>query len=278
MPEGKASYAASGDGFWSPIYEWLAGVFGATRRGLGLPFAVTLVAGSALSVLFTVRWGTLRGLVPAIFFLVLAALAARTVIAVRAELWRAARLELHDPRQKPGALAAGWLMGSTAGALGSLALAVNAVRRGELVEANDHMQFIDRLLLRPEEARLLDAVRAMISLGMGDRERAAQQAVAALPTGSEPLDEALGRVAVAEAWDSPTRLKAMDAAWKAEGVAFDMEDPLGRLHRLVRLRVEGGIDALRAEEARALCDEARAIGDDLLAVELEARARSSTYR
>jgi hypothetical protein len=47
---------------------------------------------------------------------------------------------------------------------------------------------------------------------------------------------------------------------------------------LVSVFFDGGIDALRPEEARALCDEARAVGDDLLAVELEARARSSTYR
>jgi hypothetical protein len=272
------AHVRSGDGFFSPIVEWLAGVFGATRRGFGVSFAITLIAGSILSVLLTVRWGLFRGLGPVLALLVIAALAAKTVGALRDELWRAASLKLDNPRQRPKITGPAWLMGPTASALGSLALAVNAVRRGELVEANDLTPLIDRHLLRPEEARLLDAVRAMISLGMGEKQRAAQQAFAALPTGSPPLDEALGRVAVADAWHSPTRLRAIDSAWEAEGVGDDLTAPMGRLHRLVKLRIEGGIETLPPEEARALCDEARAIGDDLFAVALEARARSSTYR
>lgn len=278
MGERSAGHAADGDGFFAPIFEWLAGVFGATRRGFGLPFAITLIAGSILGVLFTIRWGYFRGLAPVLLALGLAALAARTVEALRGELWRAACLKLDNPRQRPKITGPGRLMGPTAGAIASLALAVNAVRRGELVEASDLTQIIDRLLLRPDEARLLDAVRAMIALGMGDKKRAAQLSFAALPTGSLPLDEALGRVAVADAWDSPTRLKAIDVAWDEEGVAFDLTAPMGRYHKLVKLRVDGGIDSLQAEEARILCDEARAIGDDGLAAALDARARSSTYR
>jgi hypothetical protein len=280
MGEGERSpsHVPSGDGFFAPIIEWLAGVFGATRRGFGVPFTITLILASILSVLFTIRWGYLRGLGPVLGLLVIAMLAAKTVGAVRDELWRAACLRLDNPRQRPKVTGPGRLMGSTASALGSLALAVNAVRRGELLEASELMQLIDRHLLRPDEARLLDAVRAMISLGMGEKQRAAQQALAALPTGSPPLDEVLGRVAVTDAWHSPTRLNAIDSAWEAEGVGYDLTAPIGRLHRLVQIRIEGGIDTLPPEEARALCDEARAVGDDLFAVALEARARSSTYR
>jgi len=281
---GSATYpqlirsSSSSAGVGSMLVEWLAGIFGATRRGFGISFAITLLVGAILSALLTVRWGYLRGLAPAVGLIGVAALAARTVFAVRDELWRAACLKLNDPRQRPSVLGPGRLMGPTASALGSLALAVNAVRRGELVEANDFARLIDRILLRPEEARLLDAVRAMILLGMGDQEQAAQQAVPVLPTGSPALDEALGRAAVTDAWGSSARLKAIGEAWKAEGVGFDLNEPIERLHRLVKLRVEGGIEVLPADEARALCDEARAIGDDLLAVQLEARARSSAYR
>jgi hypothetical protein len=278
MGERSPSHVPSGDGFFAPILEWLAGIFGATRRGFGVPFTITLILASILSVLFTVRWGYLRGLGPVLGLLAIAALAAKTVVAVRDELWRAACLRLENPRQRPNITGPALLMGPTASALGALALAVNAVRRGELLEASDLMQLIDRHLLRPDEARLLDAVRAMISLGMGERQRAAQQALAALPTGSPPLDEALGRVAVTDAWPSPTRLKAIDAAWEAEGVGYDLTAPIGRLHRLVKIRIEGGIDTLPPEDARALCDEARAVGDDLFAAALEGRARSSTYR
>jgi hypothetical protein len=277
--EGRpAVHAAGGDGFFAPIVEWLAGIFGATRRGFGVAFGLTLGVGAILGAVLTVRWGYVRGLGPIVAVLGVAVLAARTVGVLRDELWRAACLKLENPLQRPRITGPGWLMGPTAGAVGSLALAVDAVRRGELVEASGLVQLIDRALLRPEEERLLDAVRAMISLGMGDNDRAAQQAFAALPTGSAPLDEALGRVAVAQAWDNPTRLKAIDAAWEEQGVGFDLTAPMGRLHLLVKVRIEGNLDALPVEDARALCDEARAIGDDLLAAALEARGRSSTYR
>lgn len=264
---------------WSTVIEWLAAAFGATRRGFGAAFTVAIVAGSLLSALFAIRWGYVRGFLPAVGLLALAALAAHTVAAARDELWRAACLKLENPMQKPREAGGGLrLVGPTAAALSTLAHAVSAVRRGELVEANNLTQLIDRALLRPEEARLLDAVRAMISLGMGDNRRAAQQGAAALPTRSPAFDEALGRVVITDAWGDPARLKAIDAAWEEQGAAGEPGAPLGRLHRLVRLRLGDRVDALPVEDARALCDEARAIGDDGLALELEARARSSTYR
>jgi hypothetical protein len=206
------------------------------------------------------------------------AMAARGVVAARGELWRAACLELDDPRQRPRANVAGILIGPTATAVAKLARAVDAVRRGELVEANEVAQLIDRDLLLAGEARLLDAVRAMVSLGMGDDRSAAQQAILALPTGSVPFDGPLGRVAVAEAWGSAARLAEIDAAWEAQGVGGDPDSTLARLHRLVKLRLHGDMDLVSPDEARAIGDEARAIGDDRLAAELDARARSSTYR
>lgn len=263
---------------WPALLEWLAEMFGATKRGRWLPFLLALAASAAAGLVLAARWGVLRGTIPVVAFLAAGLFASQRVESARRELWRAACLSLQDPRQRPGAGGREGRMSITAAALQGLARAVDAVRRGELLAANELTQIIDRALLRPEEARLFDAVRAMISLEMGDTRRAAQQAVEALPTGSPPLDVTLGRAAVSDAWGSPARLEAIDAAWEAEGIRVDASTALGRLYLLVKVRLRGGVDSVTPDEARAIADEARAIGDDLLAAELDTRARSSTYR
>ena len=122
----------------------------------------------------------------------------------------------------------------------------------------------------------VDAVRAMISVGLGATDRAARQAVTALPTGSHDLDVTLGRTMITEAWNDPARLRAIRAAWERAGV---VTGPLERLTRLMRLRIDTqGIEQIEAQEARDLSDEARAIGDDELAAELSARGRPNAYR
>lgn len=170
-------------------------------------------------------------------------------------------------------------MPATARALRRLGDAVNDVRRGRYEVALEAIPRIDRALLRVEEIRLLDAVRAMISLGLDDRRTAAQLAATALPTGSEDLDACLGRVVIAEAWNTPESLRDIQADWGSRGVAPDQDGTLARLHRLTRLRIdERLLDDVGAAEARVLSDEARAVGDEDLAADLEARAHESAYR
>lgn len=260
------------------LLEWAAEIYGATRRGRWLPFFITLTVTLVVTLVLGARWGA-RGLIPGVAVLVFVPLAARNVITVREELWRAACLELDDPRQRPRVHPDVGFMAFTAVALGRLALAVDAVRRGSYVDANTLVPHIDRPLLRPEEERMLEAVRAMISLGMGDSRRAAQQAVVALPTGSDAIDVTLGRAAVADAWGSEKRLAALDAAWAGEGIEGDLEGAMPRLRKLVQVRLDpGALAALSPADARALSDEARAIGDESLATALETRGRASAYR
>lgn len=227
-----------------------------------------------LGVVLSARWGLGAWVVPALL-LALAVTTARQVSVARDEVWRAACLELDSPRQRPEALGER-LVPATAATLARLAEAVDLVRRGRYVEANELVPRVDRDLLRNEEAQLLEAVRAMISMGIGSTSRAAQQAVAALPTGSEELDVCLGRTVVSDAWQDPARLGAIYAAWERAGVAAG---PLLRLKQLVRLRIDAELlDSVPAPEARLLSDEARAIGDDELAAELDARSRPTAYR
>ncbi len=263
-----------GSPVWDLVFEWCAEIFGVTVRskagqlvlfGLGL-FVTGLVC--------SMRWGMAGWAFPALL-VGFAWAAARQVTSARDEVWRAACLAVDDPRQRPGE-AASRLLGPTAESLCHLAQAVDDVRRGQYDAANDRLTMIDRRVLRPEEVQLLDAVRAMISVGLGATERAAQQAALALPTGSDELDTCLWRTVVSEAWHDPDRLAALQAAWDRAGVS---RGPLSRLRTLVRIRLDADhIDDLHTPEARELSDEARAIGDDALASELDARSRPAAYR
>lgn len=263
---------------WESLLEWCAGLFGATVRErnaeLGA-FCLTLFAvGSTLML----RWGLEGWLVPALL-IAFAANAAREVNRAREAVWRAASLPLDDPRQAPFRDHEAQLIATTAHALHRLAAVVDDVRRGRFTAANDALIVITRGLLRAHEARILDATRAMISLGLGDTRTAAQLAVAALPTGSDELDTCLGRVVIADAWNEPARLRVIEATWDRQGIAPDQDGVLARLHRLTHLRIdERLLDGVGAAEARALSSEARALGDEDFAADLEARARESAYR
>ena len=67
--------------------------------------------------------------------------------------------------------------------------------------------------------------------------------------------------------------------WDGNGIAPDQDGALARLHRLSRVRIDTRfLDDLTAAEARTLSSEARAVGDEDFAADLEARAHESAYR
>jgi hypothetical protein len=259
---------------WELILEQCADMFGATvhsRLGrLVLFVAIVFVIGLVLAA----RWG-FGSLVVPIGMLALAVLAARQVSRTRDGVWRAACFELDEPGQEPEDVT-GQILAPTAASLGRLAMSVDRVRRARYAEANEIAQNIHRDLLRAEEAQLLDAVRAMISLGLGERGRAASQAAIALPTGSADLDTTLGRTLIMDAWGNDARVFAILSAWQRAGITHG---PLARLSTLMRVRIDTSLlDEIDPPVARELADEARAIGDDGLASELDARARITAYR
>lgn len=263
---------------WPLIAEWCADAFGVTNRDRSrLAVVLCIIAAAPLAA----RWGW-RGALPVILLAVVAFFRAREVVVARASVEDAANLPLSDPRQEPGEIAAREdpLAGPTTVALRRLAAAIDAARRGRTMEAHELVPRIDRARLRPREIQLLDAVRAMVSIGLGDDHRAAQQAIEALPTGSDELDACIGRAIVADAWSSPERLRVIDSAWTEAGIDLHGERALTRLRRLVRVRIgQREIAELATAEAQDLSDDARAIGDEELAVELEIQARRSrSYR
>lgn len=263
---------------WEQLLEWCAGLFGLTVRDRKAHLVLTCIALYVLGFALSQGSGPVGWLIPALV-IAFAAGAARDVSAARGAVWRVASLPLDDPRQTPDLDPESSLLPLTARALRRLGATVNDVRHGRYTLANEALIRIDRALLRPEELRLLDAVRALISLGLGDTHRAAQIAIAALPTGSEAIDACLGRVVIAEAWNEPARLRVIQIAWDTRGIVPDQDGALARLHRLTRLRIdERLLDGLDADEARTLSSEARAVGDEDFAANLESRARGRAYR
>lgn len=159
-------------------------------------------------------------------------------------------------------------------------VAVDAARRGDFALADDAIRLVERGLVGRRDLRLLAAARALVSLGLGDEERAARLAVLAVPTRSAELDARLGRSVVTRAWSSTPRLAAIDRAWAEAGVLGSRDDVLGRLRRLLRVRLDPTlIDELPPREAELLAEEARGVADDELAARLRIRAaRSRGYR
>jgi hypothetical protein len=252
------------------ILEWCADIFGTTVRSKLAQLVAASLLVFLLGLVLSMRWGALGWLVPALL-VAFSVVTAGKVAAARNEVWRAAG---EDLGARPARIPRG-LVGPTAASLLRLAEAIRAARQGRYPEAEGLAGEVQRDLLRPEEVQLLDAVRAMVSMGLGAPARAARQAAVALPTGSEDLDACLGRTLVRDAWNDPARLDAIQKAWEAAGVEGG---PLLRLRSLMRIRLDAGqIEAVDTPEARALSDEARAIGDDELAAELDARSRAA-YR
>lgn len=159
-------------------------------------------------------------------------------------------------------------------------VAIDAARRGDFALADDAIRHVERDLVASADLRLLAAARALVCLGLGDEERAARLAVLAVPTRSEALDARLARSVVSRTWSSTARLAAVDRAWAEAGVLASRDDVLGRLRRLVRVRVDPAlVDELPPREAALLAEEARAMDDGELAARLRARAaRSRGYR
>ena len=264
---------------WEHLLEKCASLLGLTAKTSKAPLVLASVALGVFSLITLELWGS-SGLYLTAGALLFTFLAGLYVVDAREALWRAVNLSLEDPRQIPRDLGA-FLerLPVTAQTLRRLGSALDDARRGRYALANAALPRIDRALLRPEELRLFNALRAMISLGLGDLSNAAQLAAAALPTGSEELDTQLGRAVITEAWHQPQRLRAIHTAWSSAGIAADHEGTLSRLHRLTRLRIdERLLETVDVIEARALSHEAREIGDEDLASDLEARARARAYR
>jgi hypothetical protein len=253
---------------WELILESCAEMFGMTVRGKLAHLVGYCLTLFVIGLVLSMRWGYAAWGVPALL-VAFAVAAARQVAVARSAVWRATTVGIDSSdqaRRRPLDESAGRDLAPTTMTLYRLAEAVLAVRRGRYVVASEQVPLIQRRLLRPEEVQLLDAVRAMISMGLSST----------LPTGSDDLDACLGRTLVADAWNDPGRLAAIQRAWDEAGVS---EGPLARLHSLVRIRLDAGrIEAIETPEARELSDEARAIGDDELASELDARSRPAAYR
>jgi hypothetical protein len=257
------------------LLEWCADLFGATSRSrLGQLLVVSFALFAAGLVLF-LRWGP-AGWAPVALILALLVTTARRVTAARDALWRAAHLPLADPRQRPPPTA---ITPPSALTLGRLAEAVDALRRDQPELAEDLLHPIDRHLLRPDEVQLFEAARAATTLGIGEVKRAVQQAAFALPSGCDDLDARLGRAVVGDAWEDPARLRAIAEAWARAEVDRAEEGTLARLYWLMQMRLGAAPPAhLGDAGTRALSSEARAIGDEDFAAELEAAAHGVAYR
>jgi hypothetical protein len=257
------------------LLEWCASLLGVTSQSrLGQLVAVSFALFAIGLVLF-LRWGP-AGWAMVAMILALIATAARRVTAARDALWRATRLALDDPRQRPPPAA---VSPPSAVTLGRLAKAVDALRRDQPELAEDFLYSVDRRRLRPDEVQLLEAARIATTLGIGEVKSAVQQAVGALPSGCDDLDARLGRAVVGDAWEDPARLRTIAEAWARAGVDRAEEGTLARLYWLMQMRLGAAPPAhLGAEGTRALSSEARAIGDEDFAAELEADAHGVAYR
>lgn len=267
---------------WGFLREWLSsfGMAPWRLRGDQSMFRAALGWLGAVSVIFGLVSGRFVFAVAPIALLVLAA--GNVAFAYRA-LERAAVLDLDDPYERPRRshrFVPYWV--PTALSLFALAELVDAVRRGQTWVAPALLLRVDASLLHAHEVRLLEASRALVLLGQGEEVKAAQKAIAALPTGSEDLDLKLGRLVLENAWQSPLRLFKIDDAWRLAGVGLDGASNLSCLRRLIGLRLsQAEIEdaSLSRDELAVLAIEARAIGDEKLARELDVASRDMrSYR
>ena len=258
--------------------EGLAGLFGVTRQKSCLLVALVLGVGFVFAAISFAEGSTLGFAIAAALLLVCLGNALE-ILSTRAALWRTAKLPLTDPEQAPKRRAIRRTEMPTALSLFALTWAVDQARRGALGEVEHALANVERGRLFPAEERLLDATRALVALGHGDVRGAAEIAKTSLPTGSDPIDEALGRAIVADAWSDPERLAEIDRAWGSQGVLADVAQPVPRLRAIVRLRIDtSAVEKVAPDQATALADEARAIGDEELATDLTSHVRQQPYR
>lgn len=261
---------------WGFLSEWLLGFVvlpwrlragqSVLRGVFGWLFGIAILAGVAT-----------ERLVFAVIPLLVVVFGSLNVASAYRALERAAVLDLDDPQEAPlGRRRRLPFFSPTARSLFSLALVVDAVRRGQTRLAETFVGRVDQSLLRAPELRLFEAARALVLLGQGEKTKASQKAIAALPTGSEDLDLLLGRLVVESAWGTPIRLFKIDDAWRLAGVPLDGGTSLSWLRRLIGLRLsEAEVEQapLSRDELRALAVEAHAVGDETLAHRLEAASR-----
>lgn len=264
---------------WGLLFESCAEAFGITRRVRPIVFVLVLGIGAGLTMLSFAKGGP-RGLIALGLLVALVGWSAAHVLAARRALWKAARASADEAAgETPSDPGEDRDLAPTAATLRALARAVREAKRGKYLEASYTLRRVDRGRLRSDEERLFDATRAMVSLGLGEMKRAALQAVSALPTTVADIDAELGRTIVAEAWRDPDRLRDIDEVWAAQGILPGTRQPLPRLRAIVRLRIDAEArEVLETWEAKALADEARAIGDEALAADLESRSRPAAYR
>jgi hypothetical protein len=150
-------------------------------------------------------------------------------------------------------------------ALGLLAAATDAVRRGDAATAAAAAKDIDVAFLEPDERRLLAGVRALIADRTHDPAEASRLALEAFPTGAPDIDERLGRIFAQRTWHDATKLSRAYDQWLAFGFLPEVESPIGRLLLLIDVKL-GRLDpATVAHDVRLLEAEARALGDRELA-------------
>lgn len=236
---------------WEIYLEWCAEIFGvAVRSKLGQLIAFSLSM-FALGLFLSMESG-LAGWALPVFMVVTASLVARRVTVARNLLWRVACAP--DPvaatRGAPGPA------GRTVSSLELLTGAVRALQDGRFEDASRLADRADPKLLRLEEQHLRDTVRATAS--------------------SRDPEPRLDRAVIARAWRDPSLLAAIEGAWDRAGLG---RASLSKLPGLLRIRLDGQrIEEVKPAEAREMSDDARAIGDEELADQLDARARAAAYR
>lgn len=258
------------DAVWETLMELCAGMLGATQRKRTGALVLFNVALCLLTLRLVLVEGPLALVVP-LLATVAIALPPVHVILTRSRLWRTAGLTLDTAAQRPPA-EGGALGGHTSRSLRALTILVDRVRHGDHAGAEELVREVDRDLLRPEELALLDAARSLIlAVGLGGAGRVARRAV----LGAD-ADVSFARTLFAGAWRDGDRLVALLGAWPA---APAQRGTYARLPRLARLAsAPEDLRGVERAEARELAEEARALGDDGLAAELDALARPAAYR
>ena len=156
--------------------------------------------------------------------------------------------------------------------------AVDAVRRGRYVDATDLLPRIDTLDLRAEGEATPAGSSSHDLRGARRFERVLQYS-AALPTGSDDLDSVLGRAIVAARHRPCIPSREHRSSVENGGCSDGRRGPLSRLRTLIGLRREpSSLALLGLTELRELALEARAVGAERFAVELEIAIRRSAYR
>jgi hypothetical protein len=165
---------------------------------------------------------------------------------------------------------------SRAESLTALAAAFSYARAGDTIAAEVALARVDRCDLGPWESRVVDAVRALVSVEVADEIRAAQLVPLALPTGDLAVDRALAAVAVRAAWDDERRLSVLGRGVTAAGAHLD---DVGALCSLRSDELRGHLEVLPPACPPEVVDRARDVGDDRFADLLASlAARRGVYR